>query len=283
MHNSTARFVFFGTPHLAVIVLEQLKAHSLTPACIVTAPDKPAGRGMQVAESAVALWARAHGIHTLKPERFDDATIAELAAVHADVFVVVAYGKILKQAVLDIPPHGILNVHPSLLPKLRGPSPVRSAVLHDEQTTGVTIMQIDEKMDHGPILAQETHTPTVWPPEVAALETHLFTRGGQLLAEVLPRYMSGEIEPREQEHAQATYTVLFTKEDGLLDLTQDAYQNLLKIHAYAGWPGAYFFTEHGTRVKVLSAHIENNSLVLDEVVPEGKKAMPYSEFLTHKR
>lgn len=275
-------FIFFGTPALSVIVLEELAKNDLLPELIVTAPDKPAGRGMRLQQSPVKVWAQKHSINTIEPDVFDEPTMATLRNIGASVFIVVAYGKILPQDVLDIPQHGTLNVHPSLLPKFRGPSPVRSAILHDERTLGVSIMKLDEKMDHGPILIQESYTPTVWPPNARELDEYLFIRGGSLLAEILPKYISGAMAPKEQDHESATYCKLFKKEDGLLDLSADPHQNLLKIHAYQGWPGTYFYTERNgkpVRVTIKRAHIENNELVLDEVVPEGKTQMSYADFL----
>lgn len=275
-------FVFFGTPKLATIVLDELKKKELLPSLVVTAPDKPSGRGLKLTPSPVKVWAQKHNIPTFEPEVFDEEAAMRLREENSNVFVVVAYGKILPQSVLDIPEKGILNVHPSLLPEYRGPSPVRTAILNDSKTTGVTVMKIDEKMDHGPILMQETYTPPVWPPNAQELDSYLFSLGGILLAEVLPKYISGEVVPYEQDHSKATYCKLFTKEDGLLNLVDDPYTNLLKIHAYSGWPNAYFFTERDgkdVRVNVISAHIEDGSLVIDEVIPEGKSKMKYSEFI----
>ena len=281
------RFIFFGTPQLAVIVLEELKMKELIPSLIVTAPDKPAGRGLRLTQTPVKKWAISHGIPTIEPERYDAVAIARLKQEEADVCVLVAYGTILPKEVLTIAPHGILNVHPSLLPLLRGPSPVRTAILQDQKVTGVSIIRIDEKMDHGPLLAQEKYVSDVWPPDAQKLDEFLFSRGGALLADILPRYLSGAIKPTEQDHSKATYSSLFKKEDGLIDLTDDAYQNLLKIHAYAGWPGTYFFTDlpapadkadKNVRIKILSAHIENDALILDNVIPEGGHAMKYADF-----
>ncbi len=277
----TPHFVFFGTPYLATIVLDALEAKGLLPALIVTAPDKPAGRGMRIQASPVKQWAQARHIPTYEPTTFDAETLTTLKKTDADVFIVVAYGKILPQAVLDIPPRGILNVHPSLLPKFRGPSPVRSAILADERIVGVSVMKIDEKMDHGPLLVQEIYEPEHWPPNARELDEYLFARGGALLADILPNYVAGAVALQEQDHDAATYCKLFKKEDGLLNLDDDPYTNLLKIHAYAGWPGTYFFAEKDgkhVRVNILSAHIENDSLILDEVIPEGKQRMSYAQF-----
>lgn len=276
------RFIFFGTPHLSVIVLEKLFDKGLVPSLIVTAPDRPQGRGLVVTETPVKKWALSHNIPTFEPEIFDETALERLKGEKSDVSVLVAYGMILPKEVLELSPHGILNVHPSLLPEFRGPSPVRSAILSDTRITGVSVMKLDTKMDHGPILVQEAYEPEVWPPDAEALDTYLFERGGELLAEVLSSYVNGAIALQEQNHEQATYCSLFKKEDGLLNLSDDAYTNLLKIHAYKGWPGTYFFMHHNekrVRVKVLKAHLEDNKLVLDQVIPEGKQPVAYSELL----
>ena len=278
MDTPTTKFVFFGTPKLSTIVLDELESRGLLPSLVVTAPDKPSGRGMKMNSSPVKQWAQKRSIPTMEPESFSDEEITQLTDEAADVFVLVAYGKILPQSVIDISPKGILNVHPSLLPKFRGPSPVRSAILQDVKTTGVSVMLIDKKMDHGPVLVQEEYTPEIWPPNARDLDNYLFTRGGALLAEILPQYLTGDVFLKEQNHDEATYCKLFTKEDGLLNLDDDPYQNLLKIHAYAGWPGTFFFS-NDVRITVTQAHIENDALVLDEVIPEGKKKMSYETYL----
>lgn len=280
---NTPRFVFFGTPHLAVIVLEELAKKDLIPSLIVTAPDKPAGRGMKLRQTPVKEWALQHNVEVITPESFTDDVVETLTKVEADAFVIVAYGKILRANVLALPRVGTLNVHPSLLPHLRGPSPVRTAILNDDKTVGVTVMEIDEEMDHGPILLQETYTPPTWPPDAEELDTYLFTRGGALLAEVLPEYTQGNAVLQEQDHEAATYSRLFKKEDGCIDLHDDPYQNLLKIHAYTGWPGTHFhITKNGDRVrlKIVEARLTSDGrLVFERVVPEGKKEMSYVEFL----
>jgi methionyl-tRNA formyltransferase len=143
-------------------------------------------------------------------------------------------------------------------------------------------MLMDEKMDHGPILAQKKVTVPAWPPRGSELDELLAREGARLLATILPEWLSGGIEAREQNHELATYCGHITKEDALLDLGDEAYRNLLKIRAYDGWPVAYFYADkNGTRIRVqvLDAHIEHDTLVLDTVKPEGKKAMPYADFL----
>lgn len=283
--GSNAPFIFFGTGPIAVAALSQMSELGCIPSAIVTAPDKPAGRGQTLSPSPVAEWAMGHDIETSKPEKIDELFLAELFdmkdAQSAKVFLVIDYGKILPKQLLDMPERGVMNMHPSLLPRLRGPSPIRSAILHDEKNTGVSVMLLDEEMDHGPILAQKKVTVPDWPPRGRELDVLLAQEGGKLAAEILPLWIRGEIEPQEQNHDVATYTSRFEKADGLLDLSDDPYKNLLKIRAFDGWPGTYTFMEKNgkqMRVQIIDAHIENNRLVIDRIKPEGKKEMSFADF-----
>ena len=289
------RFVFFGTSHIARFALEEIVMAGFTPSLIVTAPDTPQGRGHVMTPSIISDWADAHGIPTFKPEKITPEVVAQLSE-DWDVFVVIDYGYILPKTLLDIPKHGTLNIHPSLLPRLRGPSPLRSAILNDEKENGVTVMLMDEKMDHGPIIAQEHITFAEWPPRVAEFEETLARAGGRILAEVLPKWINNEIEAHPQDHSQATFCKMIAKEHGLLELSQiktkdDAYQALLKIRAYEGWPGTFAFFERPStgsgqatarkiRVKILDAQLAaDGSLEITRVIPEGKREMSYQEFL----
>jgi methionyl-tRNA formyltransferase len=280
--ESKIPFVFFGTGQIARYVLDELQSRGFRPLLVITSPDAPQGRGMQVRPSLVSEWAMERGIEALKPEHFDDAVAATLREAACDLFIVADYGKILPKATVDMPKRGTLNVHPSLLPRLRGPSPIRTAILSDEKNTGVTIMQLDEKMDHGPIIAQRPVAIAEWPPHAADLEARLARAGGALLAEILPLWIKDEIIAQPQNHDVATYTTLIKKEDAEIDLSGSAYANLLKIRAFEGWPIAFaYFIRSGKeiRVKILGAHIDGDTLVIERVIPEGKKEMTYDEFL----
>ena len=235
-------FVYFGTPLFAKIILEELEEKGLLPQLVVTAPDKPKGRKLLVTPSDVKLWANAHDIPVLTPHNLKDANcITELSKIKWDLFVVAAYGKIIPKSILEIPKHGVLNVHPSLLPKFRGASPIESAILSDEKFTGVTIMKLDEEMDHGPIIASRERIINNWPPKGSELTEDLAHFGGALLADIIPEWLNG-LKAFPQDHARATFTKKITKEDGLIDLGGDPLQNYKKIKAYDEWPGAYYFT-----------------------------------------
>jgi methionyl-tRNA formyltransferase len=246
------KFVFFGTTPLKDGVLTALAAAGYVPQrCIESEP--------------------------LTPE-----LIAELGKEMWDVFIVASYGHKIPEALLKMPAHGVVNVHPSLLPRLRGASPIRSAILQDEKETGVSLIVLDSELDHGPLIAQKKIAAASWPPHGRQLDALLAREGGMLLAQMLPLWLDRQLEARPQNDDLATFCRSFKKEDGLLDLSADAYQNLLKIRALEGWPGTYAFFERSgkrLRVQILDAHLEGKKLAIDTVKPEGKKEMGYKEFL----
>ena len=278
-------FIFFGGEPLGVPVLETLATEGCFPTLIVCNPDRPQGRKMLLTPPPVKVWAEAHSIPVFQPESLKDtATYATLTEYSADLFIVVAYGKIIPKNILDLPKFKTLNVHPSLLPKLRGASPIRSAILEDMNPTGVSIMILTPGMDEGPILAQkEVLVPKeTWPLRGTELDTLLADVGGKLLVETVPAWIAGAITPQEQQHEDATYTVKITKEMGLIDLNDDPYKNLFKIRAFDGWPSAHFFHEKNsvqTRIKIVDADLKDGKLHITRVIPEGKTEILYEDFL----
>lgn len=244
-------FAFFGTTVDSRYALEQLSRVGLEPALIIDTKEIP-----------------------------DD-----LANTEWDFFLVASYGKILKKEVLDIPRRGCLNIHPSLLPRFRGPSPYVSAILADERQTGVTVMQMAQMMDAGPILAQARIeiADEDWPPKGLMLSQMLFTEGVNLLAEVLPAYLAGTLPLEEQDEASATYTKKFKDEDALIDLNGDPREQFLKIRAFDKDPRAHFITPKGKRVIITEASWQNGELVIEKVLPEGKKEMAYEDYLRGQR
>jgi methionyl-tRNA formyltransferase len=280
--SSKPLFVFFGTPRFAVRVLDALEAQGLTPALVVTASDKPRGRGLVMTPAPAKVWALEHDIDVVTPATLKDDTFAsELANTNWDVFVVAAYAKLIPTSILNIPRRGALNVHPSLLPKFRGPSPAVSAILADERSTGVSIMLMDEHMDHGTIVAQakvEVEEDD-WPPKGSLFEDLLATEGGNLLAETLPFWIEGDITPEVQDESKATFTKKFIDTDSLIDLNGDPRQQLLKIRAFDKNPRAHFFTSDGKRIIITEAVIHEGKLEISKVIPEGKKETLYKDFL----
>ncbi|MFZ2303526.1 MAG: methionyl-tRNA formyltransferase [Minisyncoccia bacterium] len=285
--KSKLKIAFWGTSRISVIVLEEMAREGLLPSLIVTAPPRQKGRGLEMSPSEVKVWADAHGILTLEPEKLDSEFISKLSNVNCQLFVIASYGKIVPRVVLDLPKHGTLNVHPSLLPKLRGASPVQSAILEEvavgePNDSGVTIMLIDEEVDHGPIVAQQKITVPNWPPKGLELEEMLGTIGGKLLVKTIPLWVAGGITPVEQDHDKATYTKKMTSGSGQIYLDDDPMRMFRKIRAFDSWPRAYFTTTRNgkdMRVVVTKAHLADGKLVLDRVVPEGKKEMPYEDFM----
>lgn len=306
------RVVFLGTPEFAAPVLRTLlAAPDLDLPLVVTQPDRPAGRGRRLIASPIKELAVAHGIPVFQPERLRGPDVVErLRAVDADLFVIAAYGQILRQAVLDLPRHGCLNVHPSLLPRHRGPAPIAAAILAGDSETGVTIMLTDRGMDTGPILAQEV-VPLPRDATTATLTPQLFELGATLLLRMIPAWLAGQIAPRPQDDGRATVTRTFTKADGAIDWQAPALTIERQVRALNPWPRAYTF-DSGKRLIVLDARatlsdargnraltidapaqpgtvvaIERDGplvatgaglLLLSEVQPEGRRAVPGGEF-----
>jgi len=281
MKNDAIPFVFFGTPDFAVGVLDEMEKHGLLPSLVVTAPDKPRGRKLVITPPEAKVWAEERKIPVFQPDKLDDAAVSRLKGESPELFVIVAYGKLIPKNILEIPKHGSLNVHPSLLPKLRGASPIQSSILKEDKT-GVSIMLVDEEMDHGPIVAQEEFSGLPWPPKASALQDELAKIGGRMLSDILPKYVRGEIIPAEQNHVKATYTKKIQKEDGLLNLSDDAEKNFRKIQAFDTWPRAHFFHEsHEKKIRVIvtDAEVYDKRLIIKKVLPEGQNEMTYEEFL----
>ncbi len=283
-------WAFFGSSEFSIIVLNTLKDRGYIPSLIVTTEDKPSGRKMIVTPTVVKVWANKENIpclqlHSLKQNESLEK-ILDYFKEGVDLFIVTHYGKMIPNNILEIPKHKTLNIHPSLLPKLRGPSPIKSAIL-DENETGVTIIRLDEEMDHGPIVSQKKIEVTSWPPYEEDLRNDLARFGANMLADILPDWISGKISETPQVHETATFCHKINKEDAEINLSENPLKNLRKIRAFHVWPGAYFYRTNSLgekrRIIVKKARIENNELVLETVVPEGKKEMSYSDFIRGSR
>ncbi len=231
------RSVFFGSPEFAVPCLEALHEVSDVRA-VIAQPDRPAGRGLALRQPAVKVRALELGLDVWQPKKVRTEEFAErLRALGADVGVVVAYGRILPRAVLDAPRAGCVNVHASLLPRWRGAAPIQWAIVHGDAETGVTLMQMDEGMDTGPILAASR--TEIRPDEDAqALAERLAGLGASLLQEQLHRYAGGELSPVPQDGSRATMAPLLRKEDGRIDWDQSAKRIVDRIRGMNPWPGA---------------------------------------------
>ncbi len=286
--GSKLAIAFFGTPYFSVFPLEALIEAGLAPELVVTIQDKPAGRGLFPRSSPIKTWAQEHDIPVITPEKLttEDPEAKKLFEQKWDVFVVAGYGKLLPKTILSLPKQGTLNIHPSLLPKYRGPSPIETQILSDEPAVGVSIILLDEETDHGPVLAQESIQKKEEPFKRSELEKLLWKTGAGLLTDTLLPYISKKINPVPQQHSEATFTKKIEKEDGLSDLAGEPYANYLKFCAYEGWPGTYFFTKRkgkNIRVKITDATYTDQKLFEPlRVIPEGKREMKYSDFLRSK-
>jgi methionyl-tRNA formyltransferase len=338
MNKTTGNnFIFFGSSRLSLIVLDELAKHGMHPVAIVTTPDRPKGRKLVLTPPEVKTHGQQNGIRVFQFEKLDEDAVNTLSMFmekfesansgkaggtdgsdRIDYFLVASYGLIIPQAVLDLPRQlihggaGVLNIHPSLLPEYRGATPIQQAILDDRSDTGVTIMQIDAKMDHGPILLQDKRNAadiSAWPKRYADLEEELARQGANMIAQNIEGMLGingfSTIEPKEQNHELATFTKKIQKTDGRIgnddsplaieDLDamlkgEQGYKQFLKFNAYYEWPTTYFFAKKtaGTddasgspmRIKITDAvwNSELNEMQIIKVIPEGQKETLWSEF-----
>ena len=283
MINNT-KIAFFGSSKFSVFCLEELSSSGILPNLIITTPDMPTGRGLKLTPTPVKIWAEKNNIPCLTPENLKDQNIlTSLEAETNTLFLVASYGKIIPKNIVELPKYGTLNIHPSLLPKYRGASPLQTQILNDEKEIGTSIMLMDEKMDHGPIIIQKKVEIINWPIKTEELKLVLAKESITLFNEIINDWLNGKITPTEQNHTEATFTKKVEKADGLIDLEKDdPYTNFLKIQAYSTWPQAYFFISKGEqkiRVIVKEAKYIDNKLEIIRVLPEGKKEMNYQDFL----
>ncbi len=299
------RLIFMGTPQFAVPSLKAV-AEQYDVVAVVTQPDRPASRGRKPTAPPVKKAAVALGLPVLQPETLrDEEVVGELRELAPRAIVVAAYGQILRSEVLDIAPAGVINVHPSLLPKYRGASPIAGALLAGEEETGVTIMLMDEGMDTGPILAQKA-TEIRSEDTTGSLEDRLATLGAELLVDTLSRWLDGRIDALPQDDSEATYTKLISKDEAVIDWTLAALELWHRVRAYNPRPGARTSWE-GSLLKVLRARPDvewrgseepgrvlelpdgvavatgQGALFLDEVQLAGRRAMTIQDFARGQR
>lgn len=278
MENSKLKIAFWGTPELTVPILDELANAGLAPAVVITQPDRPAGRKMLLTPPAAKVWALAHNIQVLQPEKLDNEFFGQLANFNIDISLVVAYGKIMPEELINLPRLSTLNIHYSLLPKWRGATPVESAILAGETETGVSIQMMRHKLDSGPIVASERLL--VDAHETAHdLRARLNDVGKRLLVEAVKSLATGTATLAEQNEREATSCGKIAKEDGLIDPSGDAVSNYNKFRAYFGWPGIYFFDKNNKRVKITKASLVDGKFTIEKVIPEGKKEIAYTDFL----
>jgi len=268
-------FIFWGTPDVASQTLEVLKKNGYLPLAIVTSVDKPQGRKMLLTPSPVKLWAIENDITYIQPEKLDGEFFSKLSGMDYQLSIVVAYGKIIPENIINMPELGSINIHYSLLPKYRGASPVESAILNGDMETGVTIQKMKYKMDSGPILSTEK-IKILSDEKAFELRNRLIKVGADLLVKVLPNIYQNNIKPIEQNEANATFCKKIKKEDGLISLNDDSVKNFNKFRAYFTWPKTFFFQDE-KRIIITEALLENNKFIIKKIIPEGKKETNYKE------
>jgi methionyl-tRNA formyltransferase len=271
------KYVFFGTPEFAAIILKQLIDAHLPPATLVCNPDRPVGRKKIIAPPPTKVSAQKSNIAVLQPEKLDADFVRQIRELKPEFAVIAAYAKIIPKSIIDLFPKGVIGVHPSLLPKYRGASPIQSVILGGEKETGVTLYLLDEKMDHGPILTIDTLQLTI-DQTYGSLLPKLADLGGRLLVKTLPKFVEGKIKPQPQNELEATFTKKLTTDDAFADekdlnaaLAGDAEKTTeidRKIRALNPEPGVWTILK-GKRTKLLEAKIENGQLVLTKIQEEG--------------
>lgn len=300
------RVVFMGTPGFAAVALEALIESDHQVVGVFARPDEPAGRGRALVAPPVKGLALRHRIPVHQPASLrGSCELERMASLRPDVVVIAAYGQILPEPLLGVPPRGCLNIHASLLPRHRGPSPIAGAILAGDEETGVTIMLVTRKMDSGPILAQR-RVPILPRDTAGALSEKLSGMGAELLMETLPRWLDGKLVPQAQDAGKATYTRMVSKEEGLMDWGQPAVELWRRVRAFQPWPGCFTDWE-GRQVKIIEAvplpgegapgrvvatgderapagvQTGDGVLGLVRLQLEGKRAMSAAEFLRGQR
>lgn len=246
------RIVFMGTPEFAVPALEHLVLDDYQVVAVYTQPDRVAGRGQRSAVSPVKQAALNLNLPVVQPASFKEAgAVAQLASFQPEVIVLAAYGQLLPPSVLGLPAHGCINIHPSLLPRYRGASPVAAAILGGDEFTGVSIMLMDKGLDTGPVLAQ-AQIPILPQDTAGSLTTKLSRIGAQLVLDVLPRWRKGGLNPQPQDESRATSSGMLSKEDGEIDWHLPAASIWRRVRAFQPWPGCYTLWQ-GRQLKILEA------------------------------
>ncbi len=287
------KYIFFGTPEFAAIILERLIKAGWPPAAVVTNPDKPVGRKKILTPPPVKqIFASSEEANIWQPEDLLNVSAqggsasggkSQLSKVNALVGILAAYGKIIPKEIIDIFPKGIIVVHPSLLPKYRGPTPIQTAILNGDKETGVTLFLMDEKIDHGSIISNfpafakasaGRQFPISNDDDYETLMKKLAEASADLLIETLPKYLAGGIKPRPQDEAGATYTKKFTMEEARVDLEKDDPEMVVrKVKALNPEPGVWTI-KNGKRMKILEADLVDGRLVLKKIQFAGEKSKP---------
>lgn len=274
--SNNLKIVYIGTPEFSAVILKKLIQNGYAPVLVVTAPDKPVGRKQIITPPSVKILAQKNNIQVLQTEKIKNCQ-SKIENFQPDLGILAAFGQIVPKNILNIPKYGFLNVHPSLLPKFRGPSPIQSAILNGDEETGVTIMLMNEKLDEGDIISNISD-PFSKNETYETLHNKLAELGGNLLVKTIPDWVSGKIKAKPQNNAKATYSKILKKEDGRIDWTKPADFIDRQIKALNPWPGT-FDVYKGKKLKILKSEVVNGKLIIKQVQLEGKKPMSFEEFL----
>ncbi len=309
--DKNIKIVFWGTPEFAIPSLEALIKNGYNIVAVITNPDEPAGRKNIITPPPTKMWAEKNNIPVFQPPVLKIEN-SKLKIPPADLYIVAAYGKIIPKDILDLPKLGALNIHPSLLPHRRGPSPIQYTILNGDTETGVTIIKMDELMDHGPILAQQELEFSIYNLQFTKttyknLHDELAKLGAELLIETLPKWITGEIKSIPQNEAQATYSKILKKEDGRIDWSWPAEKIERMVRAFNPWPGVWTILtqdKKNYRLRIEEAEIfaeepteglpgyvwqtpkypllvktGRGNLTVKKIILEGKKSMRAEDFL----
>jgi methionyl-tRNA formyltransferase len=301
VNGNGLKIVFLGTPEFALPTLETLVQSEFKPIAVFCAPDKPVGRKQTLTPPPVKILAQKYNIPVYQPKNKEELT-SQLKTTICELAICVAYGIIFTKEALEMPKYGFINIHPSLLPKYRGPSPIQAAILAGDRETGVTIFKVTEQVDAGPIIKNKKlniENQKYTTPELSGI---LAKEGADLLLKILPDYLSGKIQPQSQDDSRATYTKIIKKEDGKINWQKSAVEIERQVRAYFPWPSSHT-TFNNQILKIIKANIstdnlkkqigevfldKNNELsiqtkqkhlIIKELQLEGKKPMSAQDFL----
>jgi len=263
---SNLKILFMGTPEFAIPAFNALLKANYKVVAVITAPDAPIGRKQIITSPPIKIEAKKNNIPVLQPEKIKDIQwIQKIKKLNPDLIIVCAFGQIIPKEILDIPKFGAINIHPSLLPKYRGASPIQYTILNNEKETGITIILMDEQMDHGPIITNSKLKIKNEKITYKELTKELSELAAKLLIKTLPKWINKKIKPQEQNHNEATFTKIIKKEDGKIDWNNPAEKIDAQIRALNPWPGTYSIF-NGKSIKILEAE----TIKTDEKLPTGK-------------
>jgi len=285
------KYAFWGTGPLAESVLYALYKNDLSPALVITKPDSRVGRHQELSSPYIKSWCESKNIKVYQPEKLKDNNEILDMLKEVDLCIVASYGKIIPENILNTPKLGFLNVHPSMLPLYRGPSPIESQLATGAKEIGISIMKLDSEMDHGPILIQSKISINI-NDNSHTTEIKSGQAGGELLVQIFEAYISGNLKAVQQEHDKATFCKFIKKEDGEIKIDFNNKESLGQINieeiknkfrAYTPWPGIYFLHTHKEktiRVKISEVNLdtENIETLIQKIIPEGKSEMTFESF-----